>query len=137
MGRTDYEMLIGGEWAGGSTGERFSSVNPYNRREWASLPQASEDDVDRAISAAREAFEGSWKGTSGLKRAQLMGRLADALEAESPRLARLETTDNGKVIRETEGQIRFAARIYRFYAGYADKLYGEVIPLDNEQLVQG
>lgn len=134
MEQTNYEMLIGGEWTGGSEDERFSSVNPYNREEWANIPQASEHDVDHSIYAAREAFEVAWKDSSGLQRARLMGKLADALEDAAPRLARLESTDNGKVVRETEGQTRFAARIYRFYAGYADKLYGDVIPLDNDQM---
>ena len=131
---TDYQMLIGGEWSNGTTEERLPSVNPFDRKVWATIPQASPEDVERAISAARDAFEGKWKHTNGLERARLMNRLADLLEADAERMARLETTDNGKVIRETSNQMRFAARIYRFYAGYADKLYGEVIPLDNPKM---
>src|SRR5918994_1702126 len=79
-------------------------------------------------------IEGKWKHTNGLERARLMNRLADLLEADAERMSRLETTDNGKVIRETSNQMRFAARNYRFFAGYADKLYGEVIPLDNPKM---
>ncbi len=128
---TDYRMLIGGEWGDSSTGERLPSVNPFDREVWATIPQASPEDVGRAISAAREAFDAGWKNTNGLERARLMNGLADLLDADAERMARLETTDNGKVIRETSNQMRFAARNYRFFAGYADKLYGEVIPLDN------
>jgi aldehyde dehydrogenase (NAD+) len=131
---TDYQMFIGGEWSNGTTEERLPSVNPFDREVWATIPQASPEDVERAISAARDAFEGKWKHTNGLERARLMNRLADLLEADAERMSRLETTDNGKVIRETSNQMRFAARIYRFYAGYADKLYGEVIPLDNPKM---
>jgi (Z)-2-((N-methylformamido)methylene)-5-hydroxybutyrolactone dehydrogenase len=131
---TEYQMLIGGSWVGSSTGERFPSMNPFNQENWASIPQASPDDVDRAVSAAREAFEAGWGKTNGLQRATLMMRLADLLDADASRMGRLESTDNGKVVRETENQMRFAARQYRFFAGYADKLYGEVIPLDNRKL---
>ncbi len=131
---TDYQMLIGGEWSNGTTEERLPSMNPFDRDVWATIPQASPEDVERAISAAREAFDTEWKNTNGLERARLMNRLADLLDADAERMARLETTDNGKVIRETSNQMRFAARIYRFYAGYADKLYGEVIPLDNPKI---
>jgi aldehyde dehydrogenase (NAD+) len=61
--------------------------------------------------------------------------LADLIEANAPRMALLESTDNGKVIRETESQMHFAARQYRFFAGYADKLWGKVIPLDSDDVM--
>lgn len=131
---TDYQMLIKGQWVDGSTGDRLPATNPFNQEVWATIPQASEEDVNQAISAARDAFEGGWRVTNGLERARLMTRLADLLEASASRMTRLETTDNGKLIRENETQIRFAARNYRFFAGYADKIYGEVIPLDNPNL---
>jgi (Z)-2-((N-methylformamido)methylene)-5-hydroxybutyrolactone dehydrogenase len=130
----DHQMLIGGEWVDGSTGERLPSINPFDQEVWASIPQASEGDVERALSSARRAFEHGWRDTKGLRRAELMMALADLLDDNADRMARLETTDNGKVIRETRNQMRFAARNYRFFAGYADKLYGEVIPLDNTDL---
>jgi len=129
-----YQMLIGGGWVDGSTGERLASINPFNQEAWATIPQASEDDANRALSSAREAFENGWGDVNGLRRAQLMTKLADLIEANASRMARLETKDNGKVIRETQNQVRFSARNYRFFAGYADKLYGEVIPLDNTDL---
>ncbi len=64
-----------------------------------------------------------------------MHKLAELLEADAERMAQLETTDNGKVIRETRVQMRFAARNYRYFAGWADKLHGESIPLDRPELV--
>ncbi|MFC4049924.1 aldehyde dehydrogenase [Actinomadura syzygii] len=135
MNDTDpYRMLIDGKWVDGSTGERFDSLDPYRQKPWASIPQASDSDVDHAVRSARAAFETTWRKTNGGERARLMLRLADLIEAEAPRLARLETTDNGKVIRETTRQMGFAARNYRFLAGQADKLYGQTIPLDNADL---
>jgi aldehyde dehydrogenase (NAD+) len=130
----DYQMMVGGEWINGSINERVPSINPFDQEVWATVPQASEDDVDLALASARDAFENCWRDVSGLRRAELMMELAGLLDANVSKMARLETTDNGKVIRETENQMRFAARNYRFFAGYADKLYGEVIPLDNADL---
>lgn len=131
---TEYKMFISGSWVKSSSGEQLPSMNPYNGETWASVPQASDEDIDRAVKAGHDAFEGGWRETNGLERARLMAKLADLLEADAARMGRLESTDNGKVIRETESQMHFAARMYRFFAGYADKLYGEVIPLDNPKL---
>ena len=126
-----YRMYVNGRWVDSRSGRTFPTINPYTAQEWARIPEASETDVDDAVAAARSAFEGGWRKTSGLERARLMHRLADLIDADAERLATLETTDNGKVIRETKNQMHFSARNFRFFAGYADKLYGEVIPLDN------
>jgi len=125
-----YQLFIDGAWRPSSTGETLPAINPFNQEVWAHVPQASEADVADAVAAARRAYETTWRQTTGLQRATLMHRLADLLEAEAPRMGLLETTDNGKVIRETGPQMVYAARVFRFFAGYADKLYGSVIPLD-------
>jgi aldehyde dehydrogenase (NAD+) len=125
-----YQLFIDGAWRPGSTGETLPAINPFNQEVWAQVQQASEADVADAVAAARRAYETSWRQTTGLQRATLMHRLADLLEAEAQRMGLLETTDNGKVIRETAPQMVYAARVFRFFAGYADKLYGSVIPLD-------
>ncbi|MFG1210969.1 aldehyde dehydrogenase [Xanthobacter flavus] len=127
---TQYKLFINGQWVEEPGQERFPAINPYTREEWASLAQASDQQVADAIAAARTAFETHWSKTSGAERARLMNKLADLLAADAPRMGRLESTDNGKVIRETQSQMLFAARQYRFFAGYADKLWGKTIPLD-------
>ncbi|MFG1262384.1 aldehyde dehydrogenase [Xanthobacter aminoxidans] len=127
---THYKLFINGQWVEEPGQERFPAINPYTREEWASLAQASDQQVADAIAAARTAFETHWSKTSGAERARLMNKLADLLAADAPRMGRLESTDNGKVIRETQSQMLFAARQYRFFAGYADKLWGKTIPLD-------
>jgi acyl-CoA reductase-like NAD-dependent aldehyde dehydrogenase len=124
-----YRLFIDGEWRDGEGGATFPAVNPFDQRVWAQIPTAGPGDVRDAIAAARRAFE-TWGRLPGVQRAKIMLKLADLLEADADRMARLETTDNGKVIRETRPQMSFAARQYRFFAGYADKLYGSVIPLD-------
>ncbi|MFA6155437.1 aldehyde dehydrogenase [Mesorhizobium sp.] len=125
-----YDLYIGGRWAPCGAGERFPTFNPFTRQPWAMISQADASDVESAIAAARSAYETSWRATSGLERAKLLFKLADLVEASADRIGILETTDNGKVIRETTGQARYLARVLRFYAGYADKLWGKVIPLD-------
>jgi len=126
----DYKLFIGGTWEESDGKQSFPSYNPFTQKEWASIPQAVPADVERAIAAARRAFETGWRDTPGLERATLLNKLADLLEADAARMGELESTDNGKVIRETRGQMVFSARQYRFYAGFADKLYGQVVPLD-------
>jgi acyl-CoA reductase-like NAD-dependent aldehyde dehydrogenase len=130
----EYQMLINGEWVNNPTNERIPSINPFNKEAWATIPQATENDVRDAIGSARNTFNRHWRNTSGWDRATLMFKLADLLDENAEHLARIETLDNGKVIRETKNQMHFSARLYRYYAGYADKLYGESIPMDNINL---
>ncbi|WP_370679603.1 aldehyde dehydrogenase [Comamonas sp. GB3 AK4-5] len=125
-------LYIAGEWV--EAEERFDAINPYTGQAWTTIPQASTEQVSAAIKAARHAFEHGWKQTTGLERARLLFRLADLLEESADEFSRLESTDNGKVIRETRVQMSLAARQYRFYAGYADKLWGQVIPLDQRDV---
>ncbi|MCA0242337.1 MAG: aldehyde dehydrogenase [Proteobacteria bacterium] len=129
-----HRLFIGGEWPEGAAGRRFDAVNPYTGRAWATVAQAEPGDVQRAIAAAQQAFDQVWSRTSGYERSRLMLKLADLLQADAERMGRLESTDNGKIIRETQPQMVFAARQYRFFAGYADKLWGLQIPLDQRDV---
>ena len=131
----DYQLYIGGRWRDAQGGARFPAVNPFTQQPWATIPQASEADVGDAIAAARDAFDGAWGRTSGLARATLLNRLADLIDRDAAHLAMIESTDNGKVIRETKPQMHFAARQFRFAAGYADKLWGKVIPVDRPDVL--
>jgi (Z)-2-((N-methylformamido)methylene)-5-hydroxybutyrolactone dehydrogenase len=124
-----YRMLIGGEHV--AARDELPAVNPYTGEEFARIPDADEQDVAAAISAARAAFTGVWADVPGVERARLLHRLADLLDERADELGMLECTDNGKLLRETTGQVRFAARNYRFFAGYADKLYGRTVPMDS------
>jgi acyl-CoA reductase-like NAD-dependent aldehyde dehydrogenase len=130
----DYRLFIGGKWLDSSDGGRFPTINPYNRQTWATIPQATVADVHQAIDAARTTYETLWRKTTGVQRANLLYKLADLVEKQVDRLSMLESTDNGKVVRETKNQVLFAARQYRFFAGYADKLWGKVIPLDQRDV---
>ena len=128
MNVDDLRLLIDGQLVPGQ-GELVDSINPYTNQAWARLPHAAESDVDAAVAAAERAFD-SWSATSGYERSLLLLRLAELVEKNADALAEAETTDNGKVIRETRAQMGFAARQYRYFAGWADKLTGDVIPTD-------
>jgi aldehyde dehydrogenase (NAD+) len=134
--RGDYvkhaAMVVDGKPVDG-TGSR-DAINPFTGEAWATVAEATGDDVDRAVEAAGLAFRDTWRSTPGVERARLMTALADLLEANAEPMARMESTDNGKVIRETSNHVAFAARNLRFFAGYADKIYGRTIPLDNPGL---
>ena len=124
----DLRLLVDGQLVPGQ-GELVDSINPYTNRAWARLPYATGSDVGAAVTAAERAFDG-WAATPGYERSRLLLRLADLVEENADALAEAETTDNGKVIRETRAQMGFAARQYRYFAGWADKLTGDVIQTD-------
>lgn len=126
-----YQMRVGGGWREAESGERFETVNPFTGQAWASVPEAGPADVDAAVRAANAALEGPWGRATGFERARLMRRLADVLDRDARELAVLESTDNGKLIRETEGQTRSLGEWLRYFAGVADKLQGETIPGQN------
>ncbi len=130
-GIRNYKMLVGGEWVAARSGETFESVNPYTGRVWATAPEAGEEDVDRAVRAAREAFdEGPWGKMTGTERARLLRRLAELIAENADLIARVESTDNGKLIKEMGGQMKALPEWYYYFAGAADKIHGETIPSD-------
>jgi acyl-CoA reductase-like NAD-dependent aldehyde dehydrogenase len=119
-----FEMLIGDRWCSAVDGRSFESINPFDGTAWAVVPQAGAADVDAAVSAARQALEGPWGSMSASARGEVMRRLADLIAEHADELATTETRDNGKVIRETRGQVAGLPAIYHFFAGAADKIQG-------------
>lgn len=128
----EFKIYINGQYREGGAGYE-DAINPYTQKAWAKISQASVDDVNEAVSAADKAFE-TWGKTTGLHRSKLLLKLADLIDEEAEALSKIETSDNGKIRRETKSQMFFAARNYRYYAGMADKLVGETKPLDNPDL---
>lgn len=113
----------------------FESINPATGLAWALMPAASADDVDRAVKAAHLAFtDSAWSRMQAGQRGKLLYRLADLLAANVEQLAELETTDTGKIRRETRAQILYIAEYYRYYAGLADKLQGAHFLIDKEEM---
>lgn len=126
-----YQMLIGGRWVDALSGRTRESIDPYRGTPWAMVPDAGVPDVDRAVAAARSAFDaGPWTHTAGKERGRLLRRLADLVRANAERLAAIETRDNGKLLREMSGQLAVIPDWYDYFAGWADKIQGSVIPTD-------
>jgi aldehyde dehydrogenase (NAD+) len=125
-----YEHYINGAPTTPSTGRYFASRNPYTGEDWAEMAEGDATDVDRAVEAASNAFEGEWRCLTPSARGRLLFRLADLIEEAAPRLAEIEVTDNGKLLAEMGAQARYIAEWYRYYGGLADKIEGSVIPSD-------
>ena len=128
VGLPQYELYVAGGSFPPANGRFYDTVDPYTGEPWARVPDADEADVERAVGAARTAFEGEWGAMTGFQRAKLMHRLADLIERDADRLAELESRDSGKLLREFSGQMRAIPEWYRYFAGWADKITGESIP---------
>jgi acyl-CoA reductase-like NAD-dependent aldehyde dehydrogenase len=127
----EFRMLVGGRAVDALSGATFESENPYTGEPWAVVPDGGPADVDVAVGAARAALDGEWGAMTGFARAALLHRLADLIDADAERLARLEVNDSGKLYREMIGQLRGLGGWYRWFAGLADKLEGRQIPSGN------
>ncbi len=123
------KLLIGGEWVAGS--DRFATVNPATEETIAEVEEAGAAEVDAAVRSAREAFESpKWRRMDPHRRSALLWRLADLVEQNAEFIAATETRDNGKPLFESSKvDIPFVVANLRYFAGWADKLTGDVIPV--------
>jgi aldehyde dehydrogenase (NAD+) len=119
----EYGLFIAGEFAPAAAGRTFATVNPATEESLARIADAGPDDVDRAVAAARVAYEQVWGRMPGAERAKYLYRIARILQERSREFAVLESIDNGKPIKETRDvDIPLAAAHFFYYAGWADKL---------------
>jgi aldehyde dehydrogenase (NAD+) len=125
--------LINNQWVASESGETFGTVNPSTGEEICQVAAANAADVDRAVQAARKAFEGSWRKMNASERGQLLHRLADLIEKHTEELARLESLDNGKPVSVARRvDVSKAIACYRYFAGWTDKIQGKTIPIDGD-----
>jgi aldehyde dehydrogenase (NAD+) len=124
-----YQHFIDGQSVAPASGDHFDTINPYTGEAWARIAKGSAPDVERAVAAARAAFEG-WSATKPSVRGKLLMRLADLIETNAAHLAETEVRDNGKLYAEMSAQTKYMAEWYRYYGGLADKIEGAVIPTD-------
>jgi phenylacetaldehyde dehydrogenase len=125
------KLLINGEWVEALDGVTFATINPATGEELAQVALAGPDDVSRAVRAARQAFEtGPWSSMTGEDRGNLMWKLADLIDQHADELSEIETLDNGKPIRVSRrGDLPYASKHFRYYAGWASKIEGATIPI--------
>ena len=129
-----YKMFINGEWVNSDTEKIFETLNPENNKPWAVVPEASASDVDRAVKAAQNAFEGEWPKLLPKERARYLRMIGDKLRDNAEHLGKIETIDTGKLYRETYKQANYIAEYYDYYAGLADKVEGTVLPIDKPNI---
>jgi acyl-CoA reductase-like NAD-dependent aldehyde dehydrogenase len=126
------KMLIGGRWVESASGKTFDTVNPADGSVLARVAEGDAEDVDRAVKAARTAFDsGPWTRTTPADRQRILLTIADLIEKHGRELAQLETLDNGKSLFEsTNVDVPQAASTFRYYAGWVNKITGDTNPTD-------
>ena len=131
-----YKMLINGIWQDASDGKRFDSINPTTEKAWCSVPESTEEDINRAVESAHVAFtSGPWAHLTPTERGKYLRRLAELLNEKSEHLGRIETIDTGKMLKETRWQAKYIAEFFHFYAGCADKICGQTLPIDKPDMI--
>ncbi len=130
-----YKMLIDGAWVDASDGAMFDSINPANGQVWSRVPEATAEDVDTAVRAAHRAFsKGPWATMTPTERGKHLRRLSELLADQSEELGRTESVDTGKMLKETRWQAKYIAEFFQFYAGCADKISGQTLPIDKPDM---
>src|SRR5688572_26198945 len=125
------ELFIGNEWRKPASGERFAVTNPATEELLAEVAAAGQTDVDAAVHSARGCLDGAaWRGISARKRGALLHRAGDLLEQRADTMARLETQQNGKPFFESKIDVAMTVETLRYYAGWADKITGDTLPVD-------
>ena len=130
----DFKMYINGEWVASSSGKKIESLNPENNEVWATVPEADEKDVDKAVQSAQSAFENNWSKLHPRERAKYLRLIGEQLRNNAEHLGKIETIDTGKLYRETKTQANYIAEYYDYFAGLADKVEGTVVPIDKPDM---
>jgi aldehyde dehydrogenase (NAD+) len=126
--------LINNRWVPSESGKTFATVNPSTGEEICQIAEADAADVDKAVHAARRAFEhGPWRKLPASQRGRMLHRLADLIEKHADELAALESLDNGKPVSIAKA-VDVAATVgcFRYFAGWSDKVHGKTIPVDGD-----
>ncbi|OWJ79493.1 aldehyde dehydrogenase [Haematobacter genomosp. 1] len=129
-----FTNTVNGRETASRTGRWLVSEDPFTGKPWAEVPHCDADDARAAIEAAHAAFNGPWSRMTATARGKLLRRFADLIEANTDRLAEIETRDNGKLYAEMSGQVRYLPEYYHYFGGLADKIEGGVLPSDKPDI---
>src|SRR5881296_1320980 len=128
-------MLVNGEWKKSSDGKTTSILDPSNNQPIAEVERGNKDDARAAVDAARQALQSAdWREIDPSKRGRMLYKMANLVRENSDELAKLETLNVGKPLRESKGDVAWAARTFEYFAGLADKIEGETIPVPPKRL---
>jgi aldehyde dehydrogenase (NAD+) len=130
------KLFINGEWSESCLGRTIPVMNPATGEELTTVADAGPEDVERAVQAARESFERkTWRGLDPSRRERILWRVAELIERNAEELAVMESLETGKTVREAAaGDVAPAADVFRYYAGWVRKIYGQTIPVDGPYL---
>ncbi|MGB3865597.1 MAG: aldehyde dehydrogenase [Xanthobacteraceae bacterium] len=131
---TKYQLFIDNTWQDPLSNKWFETEDPFTGEAWAEIPRANSDDVDRVVHSAAQAMNGAWGTMSATDRGMCLHRLGRLIEDNATSLAEVEARDNGKLLSEVMGQVRYMAKYFYYYAGLADKIQGAVIPIDKPKV---
>ncbi|GMI99732.1 aldehyde dehydrogenase 2A, aldehyde dehydrogenase 2B4, aldehyde dehydrogenase 2 [Hibiscus trionum] len=137
--RVNYtKLLINGDFVDSASGKTFPTYDPRTGDVIAHVAEGDAEDINRAVSAARKAFdEGPWPKMTAYERSRVLFRFADLIDQHTEELATLETWDNGKTYEQAaKVELPMISRLIRYYAGWADKIHGLTAPADSPHLVQ-
>ena len=130
-----YQIYINGEWVAGNSSKMISVIDPATEENIAQVPDGNADDVNRAVAAAKAAFEdGPWATTTAQERGRVLFRLADKIRQNAAKLAELESRNTGKPIVEAEFDIADVATCFEYYGGLATKILGYVNPVPDNAM---
>jgi len=128
-----YQLFIDGQFVDAESGKTFATPNPATGETFAEVAEAERADVDKAVAAARKAFEGKWSKMSARDRGRLLYKLSQLIERDAAQLAELETRDNGKPIKEsTYIDLPGVVENFEYFAGWPTKIEGETIPVPGQ-----
>ncbi|WP_085123627.1 aldehyde dehydrogenase [Tistlia consotensis] len=129
-------LYIGGEWLEPRSGRYLPSFDPATGEPWYEAAEAGADDVDAAVAAARRALaDPAWRRLTQTDRGRMVRRLAELIAEHAETLAQLETRDNGKLLKEMRAQAGTLPEIYGYFAGMADKIQGDVVPINKPDML--
>lgn len=125
------QMYVDGQWVESATGRRFDTVDPATEQVITTVPHSDAEDVERAVRAARRAFEdGPWPAMTPAERQRMIWRIAEGITARADQFAELESIDNGKSVAVAKAvDVTWAAEIFYYYAGWATKIEGRTVPV--------
>ena len=122
------QILTEGGWRPASSGDTIAMIDPSDGEVFAEIARGDAEDIDRAVATARKAFESHWNQAPGFERGRLIRRLGELVDSHHDELARLESRDTGKPLKQSNVDATVAARYFEFYGGAADKLHGDTLP---------
>ena len=128
------KLFINNKFVDAISGKTFPTLNPSTEEEICQVAEGDKADVDEAVRAAREAFKlgSEWRTMDASKRGMMLNKMADLMERDYAYIAALESYDSGKPLSASEGDLDHALTIWRYFAGWADKLHGNTLPIDGQ-----